>query len=576
MTRQLYKYSEGYRRETLFSSVFVVFEVLFEALIPYVIALLLDKGVQTGDTKAVYKYGLLLVVFSILSLLCGVLSAKSAATASSGFSKNVRSAMYKSLLSFSFSDIDKFSTPEVVTRMTTDTNNLRNTYLMLVRIAFRAPAMFVFSMGMVIAIGGKIAFIYCILIPILAAGVISLMKLTAPIYKRVYKAYDKINLRLQENLRGVRVVKSFVAENKEIEKFESGTKEVYDNYTKAEKLLAFSFPLMQLTVNTSLLIISWVSAHLIVAGEFTAGELTSLISYSMQIFLSARLFISVSSSITQSSQTASRVLEVIDCGERALEALNKEKNTDISNYDLVFDNVSFGYTADRDKYAVADLSFSIKSGETVGVIGPTGCGKTTVAHLMANLYRATEGKITLGGSDITDIKGEILRKNVVVVLQQSILFSGNIKENLVNGLSDVSDAEIKSALLAARAFDFVSELKDGLGHNLSQSGTNLSGGQRQRLCIARALLRKPRFIIFDDSTSAVDAKTESEIRENLESCLPGSTKVFISQRIASVRNCDKIVVLENGRIEAIGTHDELINTSSVYKDIYSTQIGGAV
>lgn len=580
MLKRLYKYSEGYKRETYLASILVVLEIFFDVLIPYIIARLIDDGVTGGSVRLVHIYGALIIAASVVSLVFGAFSAKCAGKASAGFAANLRAAMYEKILHFSYRDIDEFSASSIVTRMTTDTNNLRNSYLMLVRIAFRAPSMFIFSVAMVIAVGGKIVLIYCVLIPLLVAVVLSLMKATREKYKKVYAAYDKINLKIAENLRGIRVVKSFAAEDRESKKFEESTQEVYDNFTSAEKLLAFSFPFMQITVNTSLIIISWIASHWIVAGTFTPGELTSLISYSMQIFMSARLFITVSSSIAQSQETARRCLELID---HEVEDKSNGDSFDEKNYDLKFDDVSFNYFAYKDatdsSNAISNVSFDIKSGETIGVIGPTGCGKSTLALLMANLYEATDGKVTLGGKDINGISSTDLRHNVVVVLQQSILFSGTVRDNLVNGLSKAEQGEdlderIKTALTLAKA-EFVYELEGGLDYDLSQSGTNLSGGQRQRICIARALLRNPKIIIFDDSTSAIDAMTEKAIRENLHKSLPDATKIFISQRIASVKGCDRIIVLDNGTVDAIGESKELLNTSKVYADIYSTQIGGA-
>lgn len=572
MVKQLSGCVRQYKKDAVLTPLFVIGEVVLEVMVPLIMANLIDFGINTGDMGYVIKTGIILIIFCMASLFCGVMSGKYAASASAGFAANLRQDMYYKVQDYSFKNIDKFSTASIVTRLTTDVTNIQMAFMMVIRIAVRSPIMLISAFFAVLSINKKIALIYLIVIPILGIGLYFIMTRAHPIFKRVFKKYDKLNAIVQENLMGIRVVKSFVREDHEIEKFDASSKDIYNDFTKVEKLLAFNNPLMQFCVFTCILVSSWLGAKLIVGGEMMTGNLVSIMTYTMQMLMSLMILSMVFVMITMSKTAAERVCEILNEVPDIKD--NENPVYTVKDGSISFKNVNFSYTDNVDKLSLKNFNLDIKSGETIGIIGGTGSSKSTFVQLIPRLYDVTEGSVEVGGIDVRNYDLEALRNDVAFVLQKNTLFSGTIKENLRWGNENASDEEIIKVCKLACADEFIEQFPDKYDTYIEQGGTNVSGGQKQRLCIARALLKKPKILILDDSTSAVDTATDAKIRKAFKEEIPNTTKLIIAQRISSVQESDKIIVLNNGKIESIGTHEELLKSSPIYKEVYESQTKG--
>ena len=573
MIKKLMKSIREYKKPSILTGIFITLEVFLEVLIPFLMATLIDKGIDKGNMDAVIKFGTIIIVLAISALSLGALSGIMAARASAGFAKNLRKDIFYKIQEFSFLNIDKFSTSSLITRLTTDISNVQMAYQMIIRVAVRGPIMMIFSVVMAFKVNSKISMIYLFTIPFLAFGLTFIILKVHPNMVRVFKKYDKLNRIVQENLRGIRVVKTFVREKNEIEKFEEASTEIHDGFVKAEKLLVVNGPLLQFTIYFTMIMIAWIGARQVVGLEMTTGELMSLITYSMQILFSLNMLSMVLIMIVISRTAATRIVEVLD---EKLDLKNGDNPIfEVKDGSINLENVSFSYTNNKEKLALSNFNLSIKSGETIGIIGGTGSSKTSFVQLIPRLYDVTEGSLKVGGVDVRDYDLEALRNQVAMVLQKNILFSGTIKENLRWGNKFATDEEMIHACKLAKAHDFIMEFKDGYDTYIEQGGSNVSGGQKQRLCIARALLKSPKILILDDSTSAVDTKTDSEIRTALKNEIPNTTKIIIAQRISSVEDADKIIVLDGGNVNGIGTHEELLKTNEIYRDVYESQVKGA-
>ncbi|MBQ4349337.1 MAG: ABC transporter ATP-binding protein [Clostridia bacterium] len=575
MIKRLSKCIREYKLPSILAPIFIALEVILEVFIPLIMGKLIDNGIYKEDTAYVLKTGVFLVFLCVLSLACGVASGTAAAKASSGFAKNLRHDMYHNVQSFSFANIDKFSTSSLVTRLTTDVTNLQNAYQMIIRIAVRSPAMLIFSLTMALSINAKISMIFLCVIPFLALGLYFIVSNAHPIFKRVFKTYDKLNSVVNENLHGIRVVKAFVREDKEEEKFKSVSDKIYSDTKKAESILAFNAPVMQFSAYLCMLLIAWFGARLIISTaetQMTTGDLFSVITYTMQILSTLMMLSMIFVMLTMSKAAGERVCEVLE--EKS--DLHSPENAVMAVRDgsVEFENVGFSYSKTGDNLCLKNVNISIKSGETVGIIGSTGSSKTSFVQLIPRLYDVTEGTLKVGGVDVKEYDLDTLRNEVAMVLQKNVLFSGTIKDNLRWGNENATDEEMIEACRLAQADPFIREMPEGYDTYIEQGGTNVSGGQKQRICIARSLLKKPKILILDDSTSAVDTKTVSLIRMAFRQYIPETTKIIIAQRISSIQDADKIIVLDGGEISACGTHGELMQSSDIYREVYTSQMKG--
>lgn len=575
MIKRLSKCIREYKSASLLTPVLVSLEVVMEVLIPYIMGKLIDNGINKGDTAFVIKTGLLLIVLCVLSLLFGAGAGVTAAKASAGFAKNLRRDMFHNVQSFSFANIDKFSTSGLVTRLTTDVTNLQNSYQMIIRIAVRSPAMLVFSLIMAMTVNSRISVIFLCVIPVLALGLGLVVKNAHPIFKRVFKTYDKLNNVVEENLRGIRVVKSFVREKQEEKKFRDVSETIYSDSRRAENIIAYNSPLMQTATYTCILLIAWFSARLIVSSgetQMTTGDLVSVLSYVMQILMNLMMLSMIFVMLTMSKAAGERVCEVLD--EKS-DLTNPENPVfEVADGSIDFDGVSFAYSKDSANFCLKNVNLHIKSGETVGIIGSTGSSKTTLVQLIARLYDTTQGTVRVGGRDVKEYDLDTLRNAVAMVLQKNVLFSGTISDNLRWGKEDATEDEIRKVCELAQAHSFIEEKEEGYNTFIEQGGSNVSGGQKQRLCIARSLLKNPKVLILDDSTSAVDTATDAMIRKGFREYIPETTKIIIAQRIASIEDADKIIVLDDGGVSGFGTHEELLADNEIYREVYFSQKKG--
>ncbi|MFR6188392.1 MAG: ABC transporter ATP-binding protein [Butyricicoccus sp.] len=569
MMKRLLKSVREFKKDALLTPFFVVLEVVMEVIIPLVMALLIDKGIDGQDMAAIWKYGIILVLCAMLALVFGAAAGTFAARASTGFARNLRHDMYYNVQNFSFSNIDKFSTGSIVTRLTTDVTNVQNAFQMCTRIAVRCPVMLVFALFMAMKINSRMALVFLAVLPILAIGMGILMKVVGPVFERAFKIYDRMNTVVQENVRGIRVVKTYVREDHETEKFEGVSGMLYRTFSKAQKTMAGVMPLMQFCMYACMLLISWFGARLIVGGSMTTGELTSMFSYAMQILMSLMMVAMVFVMITMAKASAERVAEILD----EQPDLHNPANPihEVKDGAIEFEDVSFSYKGDERKLALKNVNLHIKAGQTVGILGGTGSAKSTLVQLIPRLYDTTHGTVKVGGVDVRDYDIEALRDQVAMVLQKNVLFSGTIKENLRWGDENASDEELERVCRLAQADEFIQQMPDKYDTHIEQGGSNVSGGQKQRLCIARALLKKPKILILDDSTSAVDTKTDALIRKAFAEEIPDTTKIIIAQRVSSVQDADQIVILDGGTVQAVGTHDELLAANTIYQEIYNQQ-----
>lgn len=574
MFKKLAKYVKEYKKSAILTPIFVILEVIMEVIIPLLMAKIIDVGIQNGDVKYILEVGGLLIISAILSLTFGMLSGRFAAKASAGYAKNLRKEMYHKVQNYSFENIDKFSTSSLVTRMTTDVTNVQMAFQMIIRILVRGPIMMIFALLMVISISAKLSLIFFVAIPVLGIILFYIARKAHPNFERVFKKYDKLNRVVQENVSAIRVVKAYVREDHEEEKFKEVNGEVYSNFKKAEKIIAFNGPVMQFTIYACILLISWIGSQLIVGGEMGTGQLSSIITYAWQILASLMMLSFVFVMIIMAQSSAERILEVIE-EEPTLK--NKEKTVKkVKDGSIKFENVSFRYSDEQDEnnYALENINLDIKEGETIGIIGGTGSSKSTLVQLIPRLYDVTNGSVKVGGIDVRDYDIETLREEVAMVLQKNVLFSGTIAENLRWGKKDADQEELEEACKLAQADGFIKEFPSKYDTVLDQGGTNVSGGQKQRICIARAILKKPKILILDDSTSAVDTKTDALIRKAFREEIPNTTKIIIAQRISSIEDADKIIVLNEGKIDGIGTSEELLKTNEIYKEVYESQMKG--
>ena len=567
MIKRLLKSVREFKKDALLTPFFVVLEVVMEVIIPMVMALLIDKGIDGQDMAAIWKYGIILVLCAMLALVFGAAAGTFAARASTGFARNLRHDMYYNVQNFSFSNIDKFSTGSIVTRLTTDVTNVQNAFQMCTRIAVRCPVMLVFALFMAMKINSRMALVFLAVLPILAIGMGILMKVVGPVFERAFKIYDRMNTVVQENVRGIRVVKTYVREDHETEKFEGVSGMLYRTFSKAQKTMAGVMPLMQFCMYACMILVCWFGARMIVSSTLTTGELMSLMTYATQILGSLMMLSMVFVMITLSRASAERIVEILDEESDITSPANAK--TAVPSGSVDFDHVSFSYSKRKDKCCLTDIDLHISAGMTVGILGGTGSAKSSLVQLIPRLYDATEGSVRVGGIDVREYDVEALREEVAMVLQKNVLFSGTIKENLRWGNPDATDEEMARVCRLAHADEFIRTFPDGYGTYIEQGGSNVSGGQKQRLCIARALLKKPKILILDDSTSAVDTHTDACIRQALRDEIPDTTKFIIAQRVTSLMDADLILVLDEGKIHGMGTHEELLRTDAIYQEIYT-------
>lgn len=572
MIKTLLSQVREFKKASFLTPFYMILEVLFEMFIPLVMASIIDKGVGNGDIGHIYRMGLVMAFLALMGLITGILGGKYGARASTGFARNLRKAMYTNIQTFSFSNIDKFSTAGLITRLTTDVTNLQNAYQMVLRMCTRAPASLITAMVMAFLINAKLASIYLLAVIFLGTCLILILRKATVYFQEVFEKYDDLNASVQENITAIRVVKAYVREDYETTKFQKACNKVYEMFVRAEKLVVMNMPLMQFTVYACILGISWLGAKMIVGSSLTTGELMSLLTYCMNILSSLMMLSMVFVMITMSMASARRVTEVLN--ETADIADPQDPVMEVPDGSIVFDHVNFSYKKESSEPVLKDITLSVKAGETIGIIGGTGSAKSSLVNLISRLYDVTEGSVKVGGIDVRQYNKEVLRNQVSVVLQKNVLFSGTILDNLRWGDKNATEEECIHACQLACADDFIQRMPDKYNTYIEQGGTNVSGGQKQRLCIARALLKKPKILILDDSTSAVDTATDGRIRQAFAREIPNTTKLIIAQRISSIQNADRIIVMDNGEINGFGTHEELLRTNAIYQDVYNSQIKG--
>lgn len=574
MIKTLARQIKEYKRASLVTPIFMILEVAMEMVIPLLMASIIDDGVQAGDMKHIFVIGCYMVLAAIVGLFAGVMGGKYGAKASTGFARNLREAMYENIQTFSFSNIDKFSTAGLVTRMTTDVTNIQNAYQMLLRMCFRAPVSLICAMLMAFLINARVASIYLVAVVFLGIVIIFIMRAVSKYFSEVFKKYDDLNASVQENVAAQRVVKAYVREDYEIDKFHKASYNIYKMFKKAECTMTYVWPVMQFTVYGCILGISWLGAHMIVASQLTTGELMSLLTYCMTILMNLMMLAMIFVMMTMSAASARRIAEVLE--EKADITNPEQPDYDVTDGSIRFDHVTFRYNKQSEKPVLDDLNFEIKAGETIGILGGTGSSKTSLVNLISRLYDVNEGTVYVGGKDVRNYDLETLRNEVSVVLQKNVLFSGTILENLRWGDENATEEECIRACRLACADEFIEKMPEKYNTYIEQGGSNVSGGQKQRLCIARALLKKPKVLILDDSTSAVDTATDAKIRKAFATEIPGTTKIIIAQRISSIQDADRIIVMDNGKIDAFASHEELLRTNEIYKEVYEaqTQTGG--
>ncbi len=574
MIKKLAKCVREYKASSILTLIFIVGEALIETLIPFITAQLINHINDGADITEILKTGLILVGMAVASLTCGGIAGFTCAKASAGFAKNLRSDIFSKIQSFTFKNIDKFSTASLVTRLTTDVTNVQMSFMMIIRIAIRSPLMFIFSIIMAYYMGGSLAMAFVIVVPLLIIGLLLIAKFAMPAFRRVFKRYDNLNESIEENVRGMRVVKGFSREEYEKQKFDKEADSIRKDFTFAERVVALNSPLMQVCVYFNMAFVLLVGSRLVITGQngLGVGQLSAMLNYGMSILMSLMMISMIYVMLTMSAESAKRICEVLDEEPDMKEP--ESPITEVRDGSIDFDNVNFKYSEKAQKFALSNIDLHIRSGMTVGIIGGTGSSKSSLVQLIPRLYDASEGTVRVGGVDVRDYDIKTLRDSVAMVLQKNLLFSGTIKENLRWGNENATDEEIAEACKLAQADEFVTSFPDGYDTHIEQGGTNVSGGQKQRLCIARALLKKPKILILDDSTSAVDTKTDAMIRAGFKSFIPETTKIIIAQRISSVQDADMIIVMENGRISAKGTHDELMKASDIYREVYEQQTNG--
>lgn len=572
LLRELAKSIREYKKVSIITPILITMEVIIECIIPFITANLVNQIKAGSDLQTISKYGLILIVLAFLSLICGAVAGTTSATAACGFAKNLRQDMFYAIQNYSFENIDKFLTSSLITRMTIDVTNVQNAYMMIIRVAIRSPLMLIFAFTMAFYMGGKMAWIFLVVVPILAVGLGFVIYKTMPLFRKVFKKYDALNKSIQENIKGMRVVKSFVREEYEQKKFEAAAEDVRADFTKAERILALNGPLMQFCLYIVMVFVLSFGSYTIITSrglDFDIGQFSAILTYNFMILMSLMMLSMVFVMITISAESAKRIVEVIQ--EKSTLTNPENPIYEVKDGSIDFENVSFKYSQSAKKMALSNINLHIKSGETIGIIGGTGSSKSTLIQLIPRLYDATEGVVKVGGVDVKKYDLEALRNQVAVILQKNILFSGTIKENLRWGNKNATDEELKEVCRIACADEFINRFPDGYDTYVEQGGANLSGGQKQRLCIARALLKKPKILIFDDSTSAVDTKTDAKIRKALKEFMPHTTKIIIAQRTSSVQDADRIIVMDKGTIVGIGTHKELLKNNEIYREVYYSQ-----